>query len=128
MSDPLTETKETGDKLRIKTQKLRGDVPTMFEPSPMISQIVDYADSVVMLLSIAAQQSRMPPVITAYSIKEDFDWFTSGHLDTDSFKGQYIAIWKKQIVGTGKTPLEAETLAKAYYGDDCRPTVIYSKR
>lgn len=60
-----------------------------------------------------------------YDIQEDFDWFTSGQVETDSFKGQHIAIWKKQIIGSGETPLEAERIAKAYYGNDCRPAVVY---
>lgn len=58
-------------------------------------------------------------------INEDYDWFVSGELNTDSYKGQHIAIWKKQIVGSGETPLEAERIAKAYYGRDCKPAVVY---
>jgi hypothetical protein len=60
-----------------------------------------------------------------YDIKEDFDWFTSGQVETDSYKGKYIAIWRKQIVGDGATALEAERIARAHYGKDCRPAVVY---
>lgn len=60
-----------------------------------------------------------------YDPVEDFKWFTSGDVDTRSFKGQYIAIWKKQIVGSGKTALEVERLAKAYYGSKCKPAIVY---
>lgn len=60
-----------------------------------------------------------------YDTREDFDWFTSGQVETHSFKGQHIAIWKKQIVGSGETPLEAERIAKAYHGYDCRPAIVY---
>jgi len=60
-----------------------------------------------------------------YDSAEDFKWFTSGKVDTRSFKGKYIAIWKKQIVGSGKTAIEVERLAKAYYGSKCKPAIVY---
>jgi hypothetical protein len=70
-----------------------------------------------------------PPVLyKPYDTREDFDWFVSGKLDTDSFKGQHIAIWRRQIVGSGDTSVEAERIAKAYRGDDCRPAIVYVPR
>jgi hypothetical protein len=60
-----------------------------------------------------------------YSINDDYNWYASGELDTESFKGQHIAIWRKQVVGKGETPVEAERIAKAYYGNHCRPAVVY---
>jgi hypothetical protein len=56
---------------------------------------------------------------------EDFNSYASGEIDTDSFKGQYVAIWKKQVAGNGRTALEAELLAKARFGSDAKPAVVY---
>jgi len=60
-----------------------------------------------------------------YDPSEDYKWFTSGQLDTSSFKGQYIAIWKKQVIGTGSTAEEVERLAKGLFSEDCKPAIIY---
>jgi Family of unknown function (DUF5678) len=91
------------------------------------NQVKDHTDSGLILLGFLAQTKKLVSVMNCqpYDTKEDFDCFTSGQLETDSFKGQHIAIWKKQVVGSGETPLEAERIAKAYYGDDCRPAVVY---
>lgn len=69
--------------------------------------------------------AQMLPLQEYYDPIEDFNWFTSGKIEIESFRGQYIAIWKKQIVGNGRTALEAELLAKARFGNDCRPAVVY---
>jgi hypothetical protein len=63
-----------------------------------------------------------------YDIKEDFDWFSSGQVNTDVYKGQYIAIWKKRIVGNGNTPLETERIAKFHCGENCRPAIVYIQK
>jgi hypothetical protein len=58
-------------------------------------------------------------------IEEDFRWFTSGELDTRDYKGQFIAVWRKQIVGYGESPSEAELMARANFGQNCRPATVY---
>jgi hypothetical protein len=60
-----------------------------------------------------------------HDINEDFRWFTSGEVDTHDYKGQFIAISRKQIVGYGESPLEAELMAKAIFGENCRPATAY---
>lgn len=90
---------------------------------PQLLQTISHIESAFIALGILPNIST--PVITDYDTKEDFDWFTSGKVETDSFKGKHIALWKKQIVGSGDTPLEAERIAKANNGTDCRPAVVY---
>ena len=124
MSDTMSsEQDQDHSNMRIETQKLHADRPNMFDPQ--ILQAIDHAASVVMVLGMLAQEIKTPPVITTYDTKEDFDWYTSGQVDTKSFIGKYIAIWRKQIVGQAETALEVERIAKAYYGPDCRPAIIY---
>jgi hypothetical protein len=84
--------------------------------------------SALILLGLASQTKALPPLessVEPYDISEDFKWFTSGELDTSSFKGRYIAIWKKQVVASGNDALEVENIAKAYYGEGCRPAIVY---
>ena len=111
------------DNPSIKTQKVRSDIPSMNDQQTL--QFLGQADSAIMVLGILAQEAKMPPVITTYDTKEDFDWYVSGQVNTDSFRGKYIAIWRKQIIGEGETATEVERIAKAYYGDECRPAIIY---
>ncbi len=65
-----------------------------------------------------------PTFALQYDPAQDFKWFASGEVDTSSYKGQYIAIWMKRIVGSGATAVEAERVAKAHY-EDSRPAVVY---
>ena len=92
-----------------------------------IVETTNYVGMSLVALGILLRSRSVPSSVLfkPYDTKEDFDWFTSGQVETESFKGLYIAIWKKQIVGSGETPLEAERIAKAYHGDDCRPAVVY---
>jgi hypothetical protein len=60
-----------------------------------------------------------------YDINEDFAWYTSGEANTDPFKGQYIAIWKKKIVANAKTAIEVERIAKSLCGENSRPAIVY---
>ena len=60
-----------------------------------------------------------------YDPADDFRWFASGSLDTSSFKGQYIGIWKKQVVASGTDAMEVENIVKGRYGDEARPAVVY---
>lgn len=85
-----------------------------------------YKDTVELLeILYLTQVKDVQQIKEHYDPEEDFEWFTSGKVDTKSFRGKYIAIWKKQIVGSGDTALEVERLAKAYYGEDCRPAIVY---
>ncbi len=77
------------------------------------------------LLGIANQARTVLPPAMEYDAKADFDWFASGELDTSAFKGKYIAIWKKEVVGSGDSAIEAERLAKANRGQDCNPLSIF---
>ena len=55
---------------------------------------------------------------------EDFKWFTSGQANLSNFKGQYVAIWKKQIVSASSS-VEAERIAKDTWGENISPLVTY---
>ncbi len=90
--------------------------------------IMDYQKSMLDLITnlhrvqILVQMNNLQE---EYDPEEDFKWFTSGEVDTISFKGKYIAIWKKQIVGSGESAVEVERLAKAYCGENCTPAIVY---
>ena len=99
------------------------DPPSNIEP--FVMQTYGNISSALVVLGLATQTRSLPPPVEPYDIAEDFKWFTSGELDTSSFKGKYIAIWKKQVVASGDNAIEAETLAKAYCGEDCRPAVVF---
>ena len=45
--------------------------------------------------------------------QSDFDWFISSNLDLDNYRGKYIAVYDKQIIGWGDTSSEALNMAKA---------------
>jgi hypothetical protein len=60
-----------------------------------------------------------------YDIKEDFNWFTSGKAETQQYKGQYIAIWKKKIVANGSSAVEVKKLATQFYGESIRCAIVY---
>ena len=90
-------------------------------------ETTNYVAASLVALGMSVFSRAVSPAILSkpYDTREDFDWFTSGRVETNSFKGQHIAIWKKQIAGSGETPLEAERIAKAYHGYDCRPAIVY---
>lgn len=90
-------------------------------------ETTNYVAPSLVTLGMSALSRVVSPAILykPYDTREDFDWFTSGRVETNSFRGQHIAIWKKQIVGSGETPLEAERIAKARHGYDCRPAIVY---
>jgi hypothetical protein len=46
-------------------------------------------------------------------IESDLDWFASGEADTERFKGMYIAIRNKEILGWGASSQEAYKMAKS---------------
>jgi hypothetical protein len=100
------------------------DTTNFFDPNMV--QISSHIASSLAVLGILDETQRLVPVILEpYDIKQDFDWFASGQVETDSFKGQHIAIWRKQVVGSGETAVEAERIAKAYYGNECSPAIVY---
>ena len=89
-----------------------------------VKEYTDMTNSILELLS-KAQTIDDSYVNEQHDPIEDFKWFTSGKVDTRSFKGKYIAIWKKQIVGSGNTAIEVERLAKSNCGPQCKPAIIY---
>jgi hypothetical protein len=98
----------------------------------LVNNVETYLESALQLLGTLSQLEGNRLIAAKGSMKqgeydprEDFNWYASGQVETTSFKGQHIAIWKKQIVGSGDTRLEAERIAKYYCGDDCRPVVVY---
>ena len=42
----------------------------------------------------------------------DFEWFTSGDLDTSAYKGLTIAVFGKKVIGYGRTSVDAYKMAK----------------
>ncbi len=97
---------------------------SMILEEPNVKEYNDMTTSILELLS-KAQTLDDNNISEQYDPIEDFKWYTSGNVDTSSFKGKYIAIWKKQIVGSGNTAIEVERLAKAYCGSQCKPAIIY---
>jgi hypothetical protein len=99
------------------------------DPQPIIElsmvQTSGNMDSALALLGLAIQSRTLLPLAQSYDIEDDFKWFTSGELDTSSFKGKYIAIWKKQVVASGDDATEVENIAKWYCGKESRPAVVY---
>jgi hypothetical protein len=91
---------------------------------PQLLQAIGHADSALVLLGLNILATVKTPVITNYDIKEDFEWFASGQLNVKDYKGKYIAVWRKQIVGSGATAVEAERIAQ-YNFPDCRPAIVY---
>jgi len=89
--------------------------------------VKEYNDMTISILELLSKAQTIDDSnnIEYYDPIEDFKWYTSGNVDTSSFKGKYVAIWKKQIVGSGDTAMEVERLAKAYCGSTCKPAIIY---
>jgi hypothetical protein len=95
---------------------------------PNIVDTISHINSVMLITGFyhITKKAIDPAILSeSYDINEDFEWFTSGQVDVSGYRSKYIAIWKKQIVGSGDTALEVERLAKAYHGESCRPSIIY---
>jgi len=45
-------------------------------------------------------------------VQGDLEWFASASNELDSFRGKYVAIHDKRIVGWGKTSVDAANMAK----------------
>ena len=101
----------------------RFEPPLVIEPS--VTQAVGSINSALILLHLASKTVTTLPPMEQYDIREDFKWFTSGELDTSSFKGKYIAIWKRQVVASGDDATEVENVAKGYCGQDSRPAIVF---
>ena len=44
---------------------------------------------------------------------DDFNWFVSSNLDLSSYRGKYLAIYDKKIIGSSDTSREALNMAKS---------------
>ncbi|MGI0080027.1 MAG: hypothetical protein ACRECH_10425 [Nitrososphaerales archaeon] len=71
----------------------------------------------------SVQETLATIVGPQYDPKEDLKWFASGQLEIQSFIRQYVAIWRKQVIGSGATRTEAENLAK-FYEPNSTPTIV----
>lgn len=91
---------------------------------PNVIRAINMAEPALFVLGMLSHDLETP-IFIDYDIKEDYEWFTSGQVEIDSYKGKYIAIWRKQIVGDGETAVEAERIARAHYGNECRPAIVY---
>lgn len=119
-----TSDKPDENKMKIEVQKLT-EIPSDYT-AKVIRTVDQYIDSGLMVLGILAKQAELSKyVINSYNIREDFDWFASGQVETKDFRGKFIAIWRKQVVASGDTAVEAERVAMAYFGEDIRPAVVY---
>lgn len=63
------------------------------------------------------EQYRVPKgrglfAFTELDKQSDFNWFTSPQTDLSKYAGQHIAVYKKEVIGWGKTSLEAYRMAK----------------
>jgi hypothetical protein len=83
-----------------------------------------YAQSLFELLS-KAQEVDTIDLNELHDPREDYNWFVSGQVDVSSYRGKYIAIWKKQIVANGDTAVEVERVARYYHGENCKPAIVF---
>ena len=74
---------------------------TMFELDLMTRGVAKFLSD---LQFVVVYQAPNKPVA------DDFDWFVSS--DLSDYRGKYIAVYDKQIIGVGETSLEAEQKAK----------------
>jgi len=44
--------------------------------------------------------------------RADFLWFVNNPKEFEKYKGMHVAIWKKRVLGYGKTVKEAYEMAK----------------
>src|SRR5208337_5300003 len=79
---------------------------TMFELDLMTRSILDFVSHLELVVIYQPQTPNKQTI-------DDFDWFVSSDLDLSSYRGKYIAVCDKQIIGVGETSLEAEQMAKA---------------
>lgn len=87
-----------------------------FESESVASDILSFVNSLFQTWVVYYQQPRSP--------QTDFEWFTSAELDLKSYRGRYIAVFDKQIVGWGKTSKEAYDMAKGLY-PNTEPALTY---
>ncbi len=104
--------------------------PTLvMQPRPLIvgGKLRDYEFFAQSLLELASKAQAIDKINVneLYDPKEDYNWFISGEVDVSSYRGKYIAIWKKQIVANGDTAIEVERLAKFYHGENSKPAIVY---
>ena len=119
----MSSEEQNNSKVKVEAQKFE-EPASAFDSN--ILQTLHYVDSSLMMLGMLAETKILLPVISEqHDIDEDFNWFASGQVEIESYRGKYIAIWRKQIVGSGDTAVEAERIARAYFGKDCRPAIVY---
>jgi hypothetical protein len=56
--------------------------------------------------------------------EDDFNWFFSEDLDLSSYRGKYVAVYGKRIIGWGETSVEAYNMAKAF-NSQSEPAITY---
>jgi hypothetical protein len=98
-------------------------------PQPNMVQINNIpqmqTDFSLIISEVIRSQVKATSKEEEYDPREDFEWFTSGEANTEPFRKQYVAIWRRNIVANADTALEAERIAKILYGDNCRPAITY---
>jgi hypothetical protein len=104
-----------------KTQDFWDSAPAL----DFMSQTVGGIESALVLLGFATQTKTVLPPAMENDSKDDFEWFASGELDSSAFRGKYIAIWRREVVGSGDSAIEAERLARANRGQDCKPLTVF---
>lgn len=57
-------------------------------------------------------------------LSNDYNWFATRKVNLSLYGGNYIAVWKKQII-VGSSASEVEKLAKEKFGQDCKPLITY---
>lgn len=56
--------------------------------------------------------------------EDDFNWFISEDLDLNGYRGKYVAVYGKQIIGWGETSVEAYNMAKGF-NRQSEPSITY---
>jgi|SRR6266487_2964558 len=73
----------------------------------------------------SAQELYFEPLAhTATQKDDDLEWFASVSDTLDEFRGQYVAIHDKKIIGSGKTTLDALNRAKVAK-PEAKPLIAY---
>lgn len=58
------------------------------------------------------------------AVDEDFLWFASSPRELEKYRGMHVAIWKKNVLGYGRTAKEAYDMAKKRHPES-EPALAY---
>lgn len=106
------------------SKELPPPVPSAEVPFAVDKNATDFVATALFAHDLLSRAQALA-VPDLYDPVEDFEWFNSGKLDVSSFRGKYIAIWKKEVVASGNDATEVENITKALKGEECRPAIVF---